>query len=176
MTDEAAATLGNTVAGFLCALGKELAVVDQVLADLVEAIEAARRGHDIRRRRGLAHGHAEEVGKDVGASLEGQRVGNGRVQARDLGIGDLPGLHGGGRGGVAQDVDEGLDGGDGLGEVGIFGQQAVVCSDNAGSLARAKLVTWSTGGSMTYSNDSLLDLAWDAVDEAGGTSVGAAAS
>lgn len=84
----------------------------------------------------LPKGFEEGAAEELGAGCGGDGVWHGGFEAVDLGVYNGEELHGGAGGHVAEEFDEGLDGGDGHGEFLVFGEEAIVGLDEAGKERR----------------------------------------
>ena len=74
----------------------------------------------------------EVLQEQVGARGEGDGVGDGGLEAVAVQLDGVEGFVDGGGGDGVEEDDEGFDGGDGLGELGVGGEKLSVGCDNAG--------------------------------------------
>lgn len=136
--DEAPAGLGDARAGSDRAGGEEAAVAQQVLADGVEAAVLLLEGGD------------EVLQEEVGAGGERDGVLDRGLEAVAVGLDSVEGFVDGGRGDRVEQLDEGLDRGDGLGQVGVLGEEVAICRDDAAS-GQIEVVIESAGASYSKS-------------------------
>lgn len=122
--DEAPAGLGDARAGGDGAGGKEAAVAEEVLADGVEAAVLLLEGGD------------EVLQEEVGAGRERDGVLDRCLEALAVRLDRVERLVDGGGWDRVEELDEGLDGGDGLGQVRVLGEEVAVCRDDAASTVR----------------------------------------
>lgn len=73
----------------------------------------------------------EVLEEEVGSRLEGQRVLDRGLEEVGMGLDGVEGFVYGGGGDGVEEGDEGLDGGDGLCEVRVGGEEVSICSDDA---------------------------------------------
>lgn len=104
-----------------------MTVAEEVLANGLEgAILLLKRRHDVFR-------------KQIGARGERDRVRDGGLEAVGVGFDDLEGLVGRGRGDCLEGLDEGIDGGELLGQMGIGSEELAVFGDDAGNMVSGGL-------------------------------------
>lgn len=138
LRDVPSAHVGDSGAGSLGLHGEAAAVADEVLAHILEAHLCGR--GEARGSAGAAEavisflpkGFEEGAAEELGAGGGGDGVWHGGLEAVDLGVYDGEELHGGAGGHVAEELDQGLDGGDGHGEFLVFREEAIVRLDEAG--------------------------------------------
>ena len=120
---EAPALLGHPITGVDGALGEELCVLDEMLADSLEVTVL------------LLEHLAGEPQEEIGAGAEGHGIADG-LEALGAALEDVDGLVGGRGGHRVEQGNEGLDGDDGLGQVGVIGQELVIFCDNIEAIGR----------------------------------------
>lgn len=115
--------LGDTIARSDGTSRKEAPIAEQVFANGVEApILLLKRGHEV-------------LEEQVGAGGEWDGVGDGSFEAVAVQLDGVEGFVDGGGGDGVEEDDEGFDGGDGLGELGVGGEElSVGCDDAEGML------------------------------------------
>jgi hypothetical protein len=111
-----------------------VAVAEKVLSNGLEgAVLLLKRRHDI-------------LGKQIRARGQRDWVRNGGLEAVGVGFDGLEGLVGGGRGNRLEGFDEGIDGGELLGQVGIGSEELVIFGNDALSTVSGQLAPKQTQG------------------------------
>jgi hypothetical protein len=119
LTHEAPPRIGDALPRRVGAIRKEAAVAQEMLAQGLEAaVLLPKRGDEV-------------LLEEVGAGGEGDGVGDGVAQLVRVRLDEINGLEDGGGRGCVEELDEGFDGGDGLGEVWVGGEEVSICCYDA---------------------------------------------
>lgn len=98
--------------------------------------------------------------EEVSAGGEGDGVGDGVAQTVRVRLDEVDGLEDGGGGGRVEELDEGFDGGDGLGEVWVGGEEVSICCYDAGRTELGEVYVVGGGGERTRNLFVLGGLWW----------------
>lgn len=113
----------NLVSGFLCAFNKELSVLDEMVSDGVKITSLGA-------STGILKSGNDIALEEIGTGREGDWVRDSALQFGGQGGQMIESLRDSGRGNVMKSFDQGLNGGDGHGNVGVAGQDAVIGADD----------------------------------------------
>lgn len=111
---EPPARLGDAIPRSNSPTGEQAPIAQQVLTHGVEAaVLLLKRGDEV-------------LQEEVGAGMEGHGVGDAGLEDVGVGLDGVERLEDGGGGDGVEEVNEGFDGRDGLGEVGVGGEEISV--------------------------------------------------